>query len=217
MNNPTVARENMILGQIMPNKVIAPEILEAISSVPRELFVPDNLKGVAYADDDLEIAPGRYLIEPMILARLLLLAEVHPTDNVLDIGPATGYTSAVLSRLCKRVTALESDIKLAEQSRSNLSELGVNNASITIGNLSHGYPASAPYNVIFIGGSIQSIPSEITSQLAENGRMVAILDKDGVGNALIVRKLYGNIMERLDFDAMIMPMPGFEKTKKFQF
>ena len=113
MINYTAARHNMVLSQLEPNRVTDPAILAAMGAVPRERFVPAPLAGVAYVDEDVEIAAGRYLMEPRVLGRLLQEARVQPREAVLDIGGGTGYSAAVLARLANTVVALEEDADLA--------------------------------------------------------------------------------------------------------
>ena len=125
-----VVRRNMVESQIRPNKVTDPLLLAALLEIPREQFLPKSRRGVAYVDEDIEVGEGRYLMEPMVLARLLQAAEIKPTDIALDIGCATGYSTAVLARLANSVVALEADAELAALASENLIELGVANAAL---------------------------------------------------------------------------------------
>ncbi len=156
-------------------------------------------------------------MEPSPFARLVQLAEVGPGDTVLDVGTATGYSAAVLSRLAARVTALECDPVLADKARSTLSELGFSNVEVVTGDLRQGYARNAPYDVIIIGGSIGELPSPLQVQLAEGGRLVAI---EGLGNAGVARlflKAGGVVSGRGAFNAAVKPLPGFEPTPEFEF
>jgi len=113
MTDLAVARFHMVEGQIRPNHVTDPRVLAAMSEIPRERFVPEGRQSVAYVDEDIEIAPGRYLMEPMVLARLVQEARIRPQDVVLDVGCATGYSSAILAQLAEAVVALEEDEMLS--------------------------------------------------------------------------------------------------------
>lgn len=138
------ARHNMVENQIRTNRVTDPRIVATMDALPRELFVPKQLRGIAYVDEDLDLGNGRYLMEPLVLARLLQAAELRPEDVVLDVGCGTGYSTAVLARVASTVVALESDSDLAEAAASLLAELGMDNAVVVTGPLADGYPAQSP-------------------------------------------------------------------------
>ena len=140
----------MVEGQVKPNKVTDPAIIDAMLEIPRELFVPSAQRGVAYVDEDLPIGRGRYLIEPMVLARMIQEAEIGAGDVVLDVGCASGYSTAVMARLANTVVAVESDHEFAQQAGTLLSQLGVDNAVVMEGTLTAGYPAQAPYQRILV-------------------------------------------------------------------
>lgn len=152
MQDYATARQNMVDSQIKPNRVTDIAVMDAMREVPRELFVPTIARGVAYVDEDIRIADGRYLMEPMVLARLLDAAAIRRDDVVLDIGCGTGYSTAVLARLANTVVAVESDRDLARGAGELLLRLGVDNAVIVDGPLTDGYPAQAPYQVIVLEG-----------------------------------------------------------------
>ncbi len=212
-------RRNMVESQIRTNKVTDAALIEILSTVPRELFVPDRLASLAYADEDIEIAPHRYLMEPLVLARLLQTAGVTEEDMVLDIGCGTGYSTAVLSKLANTVAAVESDPKLASHATSLLSQLDMDNAVVMTEPLEQGYPHQAPYDVILLGGAVSTIPEAILGQMAEGGRLVAVFLEGekllGKGTLMICRN--GNYSRREVFDATVPPLPGFSGEQGFQF
>ena len=154
MTDYAIFRRNMVENQIRPNRVTDSAILTVMGELPRERFLPEALRGVAYVDEDIEIAEGRYLMEPLVLARLLQAAAVDREDMVLDIGCATAYSTAVLARLAGTVVAVESDPNLAAGAMATLEELGIDNAVVIEGPLAEGYPGQAPYNVILLGGAV---------------------------------------------------------------
>ncbi len=211
------ARQNMVESQIRPNKVTDAELIDALRSLPRELFVPKAVRGIAYVDDDVAVAPDRYLMEPMVLARLLQEAAVAATDMVLDVGCCTGYSTAVLARLANAVVGLEADPALAAQASDRLSELDIDNAMIVEGALEAGYPRQAPYDLILLGGRAERIPSEIIGQLAEGGRLVGVIGDAGMGRACVLTKRRGVTSRREIFDAAVRPLLGFERRKGFVF
>lgn len=208
----------MVESQLRTNKVTDTRILEAFETVPRERFLPEGRSGVAYIDEDLPVAPGRYLMEPMILARLLQAAEIAPGDIVLDIGCASGYSCAVLARLADTVVALEADEALSQQAETALQDLVIDNAVVVQGDLTQGYAKQAPYNVILLGGAVAAVPEAIVSQLAEGGRLVAVLRPEPqIGQAVLIRKAAGTTSHRVLFDASTPLLPGFAAPKRFVF
>lgn len=213
----TAARRNMVASQIRTNEVTDEALLAALTDVPRERFVPAPLRGVAYIDEDLPIKRGRYLMEPMVFARLVQLAGVGPNDVVLDIGCGTGYSTAVLARLTNTVVALESDAELAAAATANLAELGIDNAVVVTAPLAEGYAKQAPYDVIFFNGAIPRIPDLISRQLAEGGRLVAVVGEHGVGRGTLMTRARGAAASRPAFDAAVPMLPDFVVEQGFVF
>lgn len=216
--NYGAARLNMVESQVRPNRVTDSRIVLAMAELPREQFVSVGLRGVAYVDEDISIGNGRYLMEPMVHARLLQAAEIAPGEHVLEIGCGTGYGAALLSRLAAQVVALESDAGLAATARANLAALKIGNVEIVAGALEDGWPQSAPYQAIVLGGSVERIPAALDSQLAESGRLVAIVTPPGQQGAAILRlKNHGAVTARPLFDAASRRLPGFAADRGFVF
>ncbi|HXV74210.1 MAG TPA: protein-L-isoaspartate O-methyltransferase [Sphingomonadales bacterium] len=214
----TASSTTLVAGQIRPNRVTDPKILAAFEAVPRERFVPERLRAAAYVDEDIEVKPGRYLMEPAVLARLIDLARVGSGDVVLDIGCATGYSSAVLSYIAPVVVAIEEDAELAKAAGENLQALGIDNAPVMMAALTEGYPRQGPYQVIVLNGAIEVIPEAILGQLDEKGRLVCVRTLNGgVGRGLVAEKTGGRIAFREVFDAAVPPLPGFQRPKGFAF
>jgi protein-L-isoaspartate(D-aspartate) O-methyltransferase len=217
------ARFNMVESQIRPNKVRDPRILEAMGALPREIFVPLACAGIAYIDEDVQVMPGRYLLEPMVLARLLEEANIKAGDRVLDIAPATGYSTAVIASMAKDVVALESDPSCVQLAVRNLDGLQIKNAELQLGALAEGWDAKAPYDVILINGGIEVLPSALLSQLAEGGRLLLVVRQFGPahaahkGEARLYEKIHGTMSHRALFDANVKLLPGFEAKKTFTF
>lgn len=219
----TAARSAMVESQIRPNKVRNERLLDVISALPREIFVPPAMAGIAYIDEDLEVAPGRFLLEPMVLARLLESANIQPHERVLDIAPATGYSTAVIASLAKEVVAVESDQTLKMQAVSNLGSVQIINADVQSGKLTEGYKAKAPYDVILVNGGVEFVPQALTDQLTEGGRLFVIVREYGpaqaahLGEARLYEKIHSQISHRALFDANVKLLPGFSVPKKFTF
>lgn len=219
MHNFDVARENMIQGQLRPNGIEAPALLEALQAVPREKFVPRHLQRIAYVDEDVEIAGGRFLPEPVILARLLQALEIAEGEIALDIGCGTGYSTALLGQMAATVVALESNKALATEADRLLRELDIcNTVVIEQADMKTGFEKQAPYNVILINGSVPEVPAQIKSQLADGGRLVTVLSKRGhMGSAVLITRTGDNFSTRVLFDAATPVMPGFEAAETFVF
>ena len=212
------ARRNMVESQIRTNKVTDAGLIEAFERVPRELFVPERLRGIAYVDEDIALGNGRFAMEPMVLARLLQAARPEPDDIALDLGCATGYATAILSRLVATVVALEGEADLAAEANRILSELEIDNAVVVEGPLTEGYPKQAPYNVIVLGGAVAEIPPAIGDQLADGGRLVAVVKGGaGMGRATLMQRNGSVVSSRILFDASAPMLPGFEIEPGFVF
>ncbi len=218
MPDYAVARRNMVDSQLRTNRVTEPSVIAAMEELPREQFVPLDLAGVAYLDEDLPIGHGRYLVEPMVLARMLQEAQIRPTDVVLDIGCATGYSTAVAARLADTVFGLESDAGLARRASETLAQLEIDNAVVVEAPLAQGYPPHAPYDVILIEGAVPEVPAAIAGQLAEGGRLVAVVAGTGrVGRCVLAARCGGVVSYRELFDAATRSLPGIAGRTGFRF
>ncbi|MEP9351337.1 protein-L-isoaspartate O-methyltransferase [Xanthobacter sp. KR7-225] len=216
-------RRGMVDGQVRTNDVTDHRIIAAMLEIPRERFVPANLKSLAYIDDDLQIraagagAAPRYLVEPMILARLVQLADIEPGEHVLDVGAGTGYSSALLSRLAQQVVALEEDPDLAAAATATLADLGVDNVAVMQGPLSAGWAPEAPYDCILLNGAVDAVPAALFAQLKAGGRLITVVGRGGAGRASVFTKVAGQPSERIAFNAAVPPLPGFEAAPRFVF
>ncbi|MDE1901076.1 MAG: protein-L-isoaspartate O-methyltransferase [Alphaproteobacteria bacterium] len=217
------ARFNMIEGQLRPNQVTDLRILDVMGSLPRELFVPSHLVGVAYLDEDIALMGGRSLMKPMVLARLIQAADIKPTDTVLDLAPATGYSTLVLAALAGRVIAVEPDAVLYAEAEHNIAKYAAGKATVLAGAPVEGCKIHETFDVIFINGSIEFVPQILLDQLAEGGRLVAVMmfhDKPHAahtGQAAIYRKENGVIAQHMLFNANVRPAPGFTAPRGFVF
>lgn len=212
------ARRIMVESQLRPNRVTNEAVLAAMGTLPRELFVPEAQRPVAYVDEDLTIAPGRCIMEPLILARLVQAAAPARDDVCLVVGAGTGYSAAVMAGLCDTVFALESDTALAASTSALLSDLVLDNIVIVEGALADGLPDQGPYDVILVNGGAETLPDALTGQLAEGGRLVTVLSDDaGIGRAVLVGRSAVGISHRVLFDASIPVLPEFKKMAGFVF
>ena len=212
----TRARLTMVENQLRPNRIDEPRLIAAMREVPRERFVPKALRGVAYADEDLPLPDGRYLIEPLGLARLIQAARIGPGDVVLVLGCSTGYVGAVVARLAGTVILVAPDEASGAQLESRLEELGADNMVAVINPLpATGHPDQAPFDVILLAGSVGQVPPALLEQIGEGGRLVAVIDDGRIGKGTLFTRLHGVVGSRVLFDAQIPGLPGFEKTARF--
>jgi len=209
-------RVNMIESQVRTNDVTDVRIQEAMREVPRELFVPSAKQAVAYADTAVEIVSGRFLLDPRTFSKLAQLAEIEPTDRILDVGCGSGYSTAVIARLAGTVIGLEEDAELVRVASDTLGALGVP-ARVTQGSLARGYRVGAPYDVIFVNGAVEIPPENLLEQLAEGGRLVTVLRNGPQGRANVFLREHDRISSRAAFDSTVPMLPGFQRPKSFVF
>jgi len=213
----TAQRLNMVDAQVRTNDVTDTRIHAAMRELPRERFVPASRRALAYADAAVEVAPNRYLLDPRTFAKLVQLAEVQPQDRVLDVGCATGYSSAVLARLGHTVFALEQDADLVRVASEALPAVGARNAILVQGSLIDGAKGRGPFDVIFVNGAIAAAPDTLLGQLAEGGRLVAIMQPGTQGRAHLFVKQNSVVGTRPAFDATAPLLAGFKKSVGFVF
>lgn len=215
------ARRTMVDGQVRVNDVTDAALIAAMLEIPREKFVPEARASLAYIDDDLCVReaadgkPARYLVEPMVLARLIQALGNLASARVLDIGSATGYSAAVLSRLANSVVALEDEASLRKSAEKALG--GYRNVELASGPLAAGWAAGAPYDAILLQGAVERVPETLLGQLRDGGRLAAVIRKDSAAKAALFSRVGENISARRLFDAAIPPLPGFEAPKTFVF
>lgn len=217
MTDFTAAREAMVDCQVRPSDVTRYGIIEAMLWCPRERFVPRPKQPVAYAGVEIEIAPGRTMMEPRVFAKMLEAAAVMPDDLVLDVAPGTGYSTAVLARLAEAVVAVEPDADLAAKAQALMAELEVDNAAVEQGDPAAGDPAHGPYDVIFVNGAVERMPEALTGQLRDGGRLVALFADGPVGQCRVIARSGRGLSERVMFDATAPVIEGFEAPAAFTF
>ena len=213
------ARKNMVDCQIQPSGVIHAGLLNAFGTIPREQFIPANMRGVAYTDELIHLPAGRLLLEPAVHARMLQSADPAPGEKALDIGGGMGYSAMILGRLVKNVVAVETPDYM-KQAQNLWREQGATNIQGHVGELKQGAPALGPYDVIFINGAAEVIPQAIAEQLTPSGRLVIILQKPGapMGQAMLVRRSGDNGFSAYPlFETGCSFMAGFEPETSFNF
>ncbi|MCA1453987.1 protein-L-isoaspartate O-methyltransferase [Bradyrhizobium sp. BRP22] len=221
MSGFSTARQKMVDGQVRTSDVTDAHILDAMLAVPREAFVPDSKRALAYLDLDLDVSEGggpkRYLIKPAVLAKMLQAAEISSTDRVLIVGCATGYAAAVVARFAGEVFATESAPALADRARAALAAVGASNITLTVAPTAKGDAASAPFDVIVLNGATEIVPQELCEQLREDGRLVGVFALSQPQRAAIVTHTHGDFGHRPLFDATAPVLPGLERLPAFVF
>jgi protein-L-isoaspartate(D-aspartate) O-methyltransferase len=219
MHDFSAYRQNMIESQIRTNQVTDGAVLSVFGDIPREMFVPDRLKPVAYIDEQVPLGGGRYLVEPMVSSRLVQALGVKRTDKALLVGAATGYMAAILARLAGEVVALEVDSALAAKAVRNLQALGAVNVAVVEGELRLGHAKKAPYDIILCDGAMTALAPALCGQLAEGGRLATVITRaEGVaGYGVLAIKVQNVVSDRALFDAVTPLLPGFAPEPAFVF
>ena len=221
MSGFATARQKMVDGQVRPSDVTDAGIIDAMLTVPREAFVPQSQRALAYLDLDLDVSEGgpakRFLIKPVVIAKLLQAADIKDTDNVLVVGCASGYLAALAAKLARQVTATECDPSLVAKARGVLAELGIENVTVKGAAVAAGDSANAPYDVIILNGATEIVPDGLYRQLREGGRLVGVFAMTQPQRALIVTRSHGDFGNRGLFDAAIPVLPGLERPPAFVF
>jgi protein-L-isoaspartate(D-aspartate) O-methyltransferase len=221
MSGFSTTRQKMVDGQVRPSDVTDIRIIDAMLAVPREAFVPENKRALAYLDLDLDVSEGgsakRFLIKPAVLAKMLQAAEIKPTDRVLVVGCATGYAAAVIARFAGQVMATESDPAQAAKARDTLSRNGCGNVTVRNGAAAEGDSANAPFDVIVLNGATEIVPEQLYRQLRDGGRLVGVFATSQPQRATIVTHSHGDFGHRPLFDAAAPVLPGLERLPAFIF
>src|SRR3954447_19026504 len=211
------ARATMVETQLRPNRIDEPRLLQAMTDIPRERFVPESPHGCAYGDEDLALGNGRFLIEPLALGKLLQTADARRQDIVLLLGDTTGYVAAILSRLAGSVFVLRPPGLPPGPVQAPLSGLDTDNVALVTGLASEGLPSRAPFDLIVLARAVPAIPSAHLDQLGEGGRLVAVVEHGRSGKVTLARKVNGAIGRLTPFDAQVHRLPGSTDEPAFSF
>jgi protein-L-isoaspartate(D-aspartate) O-methyltransferase len=216
------ARFNMIEQQIRPWEVLDSQVLQLLSVVKREDFVPLAHKALAFVDMQIPLPPQTHasqcMLEPRVEARLLQEMAVQPHETVLEIGAGSGYMAALLAHRAQRVVSLEINPELAQTARSNLQRAGIYNAEVREADGAHGILAEAPFDVILLSGSVARVPQALLAQLKVGGRLAAIVGDDPVMRATIVTRVGENDWRTLQpWDTLAPHLMNFPETAAFVF
>jgi len=208
-------RVMMVDTQVRPSDVTKFPIIEAMLSVPREVYVPRDKREAAYMGENIALQPGRVMLEPRTLAKLLDALDIHPSELVLDLGCGLGYSAAVIARLADAVVAVEEDAAMAAEAEQTLSQESVDNAAVIVGSLAGGAAKHGPYDVITLQGGVERVPEALLAQLKDGGRIGAIFMEGALGVVRIGYKSEGQISWRFAFNATAPVLPGFAAERAF--
>ena len=210
MQDFSLARRAMVDNQLRPEGVTDRGVLGAMGSVPREQFVPDRARALAYFDRPLKIAEGRAMMPPAALGRLLTELAPQPGERALVVGSGSGYSASLLRAIGLDVVALESDEQLA----SAAIEAGI---ETVVGDLAAGWAKGATYDLILLDGAVEEVPSALVKQLRDDGRLAGAIVDRGITRLVIGRAYGGALGLRSLADAEVEALPGFERPRAFTF
>lgn len=215
MTDFAARRTMMVDTQVRPSDVTKFPIIDAMLSVPRELFVPREQAEAAYISENVPIAPGRVVLEPRTLGKLLDALNIESDELVLDIGAGYGYSSALVARMAEAVIAVEEDETLASEAQVILSEQGADNVVLHTGPLTEGAAQHGPYDAMLIEGGVEQVPDALLEQLKDGGRIGCVFMEGALGVVRIGYKIDGDVTWRFAFNASAPVLPGFAKEAAF--
>ena len=215
MTDYAARRRMMVDTQVRPSDVTKFPIIDAMLTVPREIFVPDQAREAAYAEEHVALGDGRVVLDARTLAKMLDALEIGPSDLVLDIGAGLGYSSAVIARMAQAVVMVEEDEALAGDAQSALSDSGADNVIVQTGALNQGAAEHGPYDVIIVQGGIETLPEGIADQLKDGGRIACIFIEGTLGEVRTGLKIDGAISWRYAFNTAAPVLPGFAAVREF--
>jgi protein-L-isoaspartate(D-aspartate) O-methyltransferase len=212
------ARANMVEQQIRPWEVLDQDVLDLLYAVPREQFVPEKYRDLAFSDLEIPIGEGEKMWMPKIEARVLQELGLRRVDRVLEVGTGSGYLTALMSHRASHVYSVEIRPALAAFGRANLERHGVDNVTLEIGDAAHGWPGHAPYDVIVLTGSSPVLPRSFAEQLASGGRLFAVVGEPPVMTARLVTATAAGAWRTTDlFETVLAPLANAERPSRFRF
>ncbi len=215
MTDYAARRRMMVDTQVRPSDVTKFPIIDAMLNIPRELFVPDQAREAAYAEEHIALDGGRVVLDARTLAKMLDALEIGSEDLVLDIGAGLGYSSAVIARMAQAVVMVEEDETMAGEAQTALSGAGVDNVIVQTGALGEGASEHGPYDVIIVEGGVERLPDAIEAQLKDGGRIACIFVTGNLGEVRTGLKIDGAISWRYAFNTAAPVLPGFVAEREF--
>lgn len=216
--NVEQARFNMIEQQIRPWEVLDQRILELLSALPREEFVPQDQQALAFVDTHVALAHGQVMMQPKQEARLLQELSIGAKDRVLEIGTGSGYMTGLLASLALEVDSVDMFADFLESAQAKLRARGFSNISFAEGDASQGWEGNGPYDVIILTGSVPELPQRYIDDLSRRGRLAAIVGGDPIMEAVLITKLDDGSIRRLSlFDTSLPPLINAVRPPRFVF
>ena len=209
--------KNMVEGQIKPIEGMQKNILEAFRSINRDDFVPQNLKDNSFSEKNLFLKRDRFVLKANLIAKMISALDILNDENVLVIGSSTGYSSAIISRLAETVISIEEDKELLDFSEKAVKKNGIDNIVFINNVMIEGCPEQGPFNAIIIEGAIDEVPQKILNQLELNGRLIAMINDNGISNVIEYQKKNNTFTERFLFSCSAPKLKSFDKRKSFSF
>jgi len=217
-NSYEQARFNMVEQQVRPWEVMDQRVLEVMQELPRENFVSDEYKGLAYADIQVPLANGHHMLKPVIVGRLLQALNIQPTDTILEIGTGSGYVTACLASLGKQVTSIEIDNDIATQAAKNLATLDLDNITLQVGDAIHSIPDNAPFDVIAVTANIPECTNILPKELNDGGRLFIITGESPNMAAQLITRIHGdNFRTETLFETEVETLESIPEKEAFSF
>jgi len=218
LQNVEQARFNMIEQQIRPWDVSDSAVLQLLSTVKREDFVPLAQKALAFTDMAIALPGGQAMLPPRVQARLVQDAAIQATDKVLEIGTGSGFMAALMSHQAQRVISLEINPEIAELARANLQRAGIHNVEVRLADATKGTPADAPFDVIVLGGSVAEVPQSLLNLLKVGGRLVGIVGEEPIMHARVINRTSDTNFTSVDkWDDNAPRLANFPQPSTFKF
>lgn len=217
------ARRQMVDCQIRPNDITDHDVIAAFGAVPREMFVPQTKKAIAYIDSDIMLeagaggGPDRFLMQVMPFAKMVQAADIRPEDFVLCIGCGSGYGAAVVAKLASSVIAIDESATLVERASGIVNEMGIDNLAVMKGNPEKGCSGEAPFDIIVIEGGVDDLPEALFAQLRDNGRLVAAVGNGPSAQLCVYRKQGDHVSVTKIGNVCVPHLPGFKQEEAFVF
>jgi protein-L-isoaspartate(D-aspartate) O-methyltransferase len=209
---------NMIEQQIRPAEVLDSQVLNIISEVPREYFVPSEYRQLAYSDTNIPLSNGQTMMSPIQEARMLQALNIRAEDEILEIGTGSGYVTALMGKLGKQVVSIEIDQQLSGEAAQKLRQHAISNVTLEVGDASKGWSNNAPYDVIAVTGSLPVMCDELKQQLKQGGRLFVIVGSAPAMSALLITRINENQWAEEElFETVIPPLINAEKPPEFVF
>ncbi len=206
----------MVDTQVRPSDVTKFPIIDAMMSVPREIFVPADRREAAYLGENIDLGGGRVLLEPRTLAKMLDGLDIRGDELVMDVACAQGYSSAVIAEMAEAVVAVDEADRL-NGAQESLGQINADNVILHEGNPAEGAAEHGPYDAIVVEGGVEELPAAILDQLKDGGRIACLFMEGQLGTVRIGYKIDGRMSWRFAFNASAPVMPGFEKKRAFTF